>query len=200
MNANFLFGAAETNDSIAQRARADENETDGFHHFFRRVAMRRFLHVDHNVGAVKRNDARARPIQDERQQMDGDMPEINVEQLRIITIENCPQLLLFTARNLPRRVLKLLEPEPAQEMSWRFADNLDRRKWESRLFLTFLRDHDRTKPLQRRDLPVDVQHLRLEKCRAVTRCDRSLRRHVGTMFWFRQKTTLKNLIPRHFPG
>ena len=56
------------------------------------------------------------------------MPEINVEQLRIVAIENCPQLLLFTGRNLPRRVLKLLEPEPAQEMSWRFADNLDAAK------------------------------------------------------------------------
>ena len=68
MNTNFLFRAAEANDSITQRARADENETNGFHHFFRRVAMRRFLHVDHNVGAVKRDDARPRPAQDQRQQ------------------------------------------------------------------------------------------------------------------------------------
>ena len=141
-----------------------------------------------------------RPTQDQRQQMDSDMPEINVEQLRIVAIENCPQLLLFTARNLPRRFSKLLEPEPAQEMSWRFADDFHGRKWESRRLLTFLRDHDRAKPLQRRNLPVDVQHLRLEKCRAVTRCDRSLRRHVGTLFRFRQKTKLKNLMPRHFPG
>ena len=198
MNTNFSFGAAETNDGVAQRARADENETNGFHHFFRRVAMRRFFHVDHDVGAVKRDDARPRPAQNQRQQMDGDMPEINVEQLRIVAIENCPQLLLFTARDLPRRVLKLLEPEPAQEMSWRFADNLNGRKWESRRLLTFLRDHDWTEPLQRRDLPVDVQHLRLEECRAVTRCDWSFRRHVGTMFWFRQKTTLKNLMPAPF--
>ena len=34
MNANFLLGAAEANDGVAQRARADENETDRFHHLF----------------------------------------------------------------------------------------------------------------------------------------------------------------------
>ena len=57
-------------------------------------------------------------------------------------------------------------------MRRRFSDDRDRFKGKPLRFLALLRDHDRPKSLQRSDLPVDVQHLRLEKRRAIAGDDR----------------------------
>ena len=168
MNANFLFGAAEANDGVAQRFASGRERGGRLPSFFRRVAMRRFFHVDHNIGAMKRDDARPRPAQDQRQQMDGDMPEINVEQLRLVSDRELSAAVAASPVEICHGAFRsCLNQNRRRKCSRRFADDLHGRKWESRLLLTFLRNHDRAKPFQRRDLPVDVQHLRLEKCRAV---------------------------------
>ena len=48
-----------------------------------------------------------------------------------------------------------------------FASNNDRFKRETRRFFPLLRDDNGVKTLQRGDLPVDVEHLRLEKSCAI---------------------------------
>src|SRR5437868_11612706 len=100
--------------------------------------------------------------------MHGDVPEINVKQLRVHFATNRGQLPHFRWRNLPGRVLHLFEPEPANEMRRWFSDDRDFLEWIPLGFLALLRDHERLNALERSDLPVDVQHLRLEKSRAIT--------------------------------
>ncbi len=53
-------------------------------------------------------------------------------------------------------------------MRWRLRNNVDGVKRISPGVFPFLRNHNRRAPFQCRDLPVDMQHLRLEKCRAIT--------------------------------
>ena len=104
--------------------------------------------------------------------MHGDMPEINVKQFGLHFAQNGGQLFHFSRRNLPGRFLHLFEPEPANEMRRRFSDDRDFLEWISLRFLALLRDHERLEALERSDLPVDVQHLRLEKGRAIKGGDR----------------------------
>ena len=46
-------------------------------------------------------------------------------------------------------------------MERRFRDNIHRIKWKALNFFTLLGDDDRPDALQRRNLPIDMQHLRL---------------------------------------
>ena len=55
-------------------------------------------------------------------------------------------------------------------MSGRLRDDVDRIKWVVVGLLALLRDHHRPASLQGSYLPVDVQHLRFKKGRAI-RCD-----------------------------
>ena len=103
----------------------------------------------------------------ERLEMDRDVSEINVQELRLVLREHILEPTYFGVRYLPGRVLQITKPKAAQEMRDRFSNQTDRIEGEARGFLTLLRDYDRTETLQRGDLPVDVQHLRLEKRRAI---------------------------------
>jgi hypothetical protein len=67
----------------------------------------------------------------------------------------------------------LPEPNTAQEMRRRLGNNLDCLKWITLGLFAFLRDHDRNASFQGGDLPVDMQHLGLEKRRAITSDDRA---------------------------
>ncbi len=69
-------------------------------------------------------------------------------------------------------------PKAPRKMHRRFPDQEDRLEGEPLRFLAFLRDHDRAKTLQSRDLPVDVEHLRLEKSRAIRSDDGWRVRHA----------------------
>ena len=62
-------------------------------------------------------------------------------------------------------------------MRRRFSDDKDRFEGKPLRLFALLRDDHGPKALQRRDLPVNVLHLRLEKRRAITGDDR--RRALG---------------------
>src|ERR1043166_1004832 len=113
--------------------------------------------------------------------MDGDVSEINVKELRVYLRENLDELAHFGIRHCPRRIPHLLEPESPGEMCGWLSDDRDFLKWVAVRFLAFLRDDKRLDALQRSDLPVDVEHLRLEERRAITgddgTSDVSLLRH-----------------------
>ena len=53
-------------------------------------------------------------------------------------------------------------------MRGRFWNNPDRVKWETLGVFPFLRNYHRSASVQRGDLPVDMQHLRLQKRCAIT--------------------------------
>ena len=58
-------------------------------------------------------------------------------------------------------------------MRWWFGDDLDLVEWKLLRIFALLRDNERLDACEGRDLPVDMQHLRLEKSRAVKSGDRS---------------------------
>ena len=66
-------------------------------------------------------------------------------------------------------------------------------EWKTVGILAFSRDNDRSHSLKGNDLPVDVEHLRFEKSRAI-RCD------YRTTLGVDQKVMAKSLMPFHFPG
>ena len=101
--------------------------------------------------------------------MDGDVAEENVEQLRISSIQNAGDLLRFMRRKLPGPVANLPKPEAPQKMGRRFFDDVDLFEWKFVRVLSLLCDDNRLNALKPGDLPVNVQHLRLEKRRAVKR-------------------------------
>ena len=105
--------------------------------------------------------------------MNGYLTEINVEQARVRSIQNSQQRFEFDPRDLPRFVEQLTEPETPQEMGCWFRHDVNGLKWKRFGVLPLLRDNERTDTSEAGDLPVDVRHLRLEKCRAVG-CDRWL--------------------------
>src|SRR5207253_1075760 len=73
---------------------------------------------------------------------------------------------------------QLPKPEASQKMCCRFSDNIDRLEREEIGVLTLLRDDNRADACQSGNLPIDMQHLRLEKCCAV-RCNSRPRFGVG---------------------
>ncbi len=137
----------------------------------------RLVELDHDVGAVERNNGRVSPVQDERQEMDRDVPEINVQQLRFGVVQYALELQDLAVGNLPGRCAQFSKPKAAQEMRRRFSDDKDRVERKPLCLFALLGDDHRPKPLQRGYLPVNVQHLRLEKRRAVAGDDR--RRALG---------------------
>src|SRR5438270_13249339 len=147
--------------------------------------------------------------------MDRDVAKEDMKQLRILAAENCNQSADFAFRKLPGFILHLAKPKASQEMGGLLGYDLDFGQRKSVWVFTLLCDDDRFDPPQGGDLPIDVQHLRLKKGRAVKSDDR---------FWLRQlvqclesnspqdesvrkadieqpnqKLIVKSLIPFHFP-
>src|SRR6266496_1908826 len=71
-----------------------------------------------------------------------------------------------------------------------FRNKLNRLKWEALGFFALLRNHHRSTSFQRRDLPVDMQHLRFQKRRAITSDDWT---RLGR--WDLQRSTLNAQRP-----
>ena len=68
---------------------------------------------------------------------------------------------------------KLPKPKAPEKMCGRFTYNIDAVKRKLRGVLQFLGEDNRPDPLQGSELPVDMQHLRFEKRRAVTSNNRA---------------------------
>src|SRR5947199_5192678 len=105
--------------------------------------------------------------------MDGDVTKKNVQQLRVLPIQNRSQRADFSLRNLPRTVADLPKPEPSHKMHRRLSDDVDLIERKAVRILAFLSDNNRSDAAKAGNLPVNVQHLRLEKGRAIKRGDRS---------------------------
>src|SRR5450432_1493537 len=108
--------------------------------------------------------------------MNRDVSEINMQQSRAVFGKDADDLRRFGGRHLPRRIPNASKPKAPQKMHRGFWDHDDRLKRKSFRFLALLRDDERPETLERRDLPVDVEHLRLQERRAITSDDR--RRYV----------------------
>src|SRR5207244_11629819 len=113
------------------RSGANKNARDRVEHLFGRATISRLIHVHQNIGAVKRNDARFRPRPNQRQKMSCDMPEKNMEKLRVFAAENFGHTRDFALGKLPRLVAQLSAPEAPQKIPRRFGDDAELSKRES---------------------------------------------------------------------
>ena len=105
--------------------------------------------------------------------MHSDVAKVNVQKTRARFTQNAEQLPQFRIRNLPWLITQLSKPKPAEEMRWRLRSDVN---WLKRIpvcILTFLRYDDWSASFQAGDLPVDMQHLRFEKRRAITSDNRA---------------------------
>src|ERR1043166_5584552 len=79
----------------AQRFRAHQHTLDRVEHFLGCFAIGRFVHLDQNVRAMKRNDGWFWPGSNERQKMHRDVAEKNVQELRVGALQSRDQRALF---------------------------------------------------------------------------------------------------------
>src|SRR5688500_12761997 len=120
---------------------------------------------------MKGNDTRLLPPFDERQQMHAGVAEINVHQVSAPPLKQPGEHLVFTAVKDRRLLLHKLEPAMAQRVAVRLRDQLNVVKGKELDVLERLRHDERFILVQRPDLPVNVQHFRLQKGGAVTGYD-----------------------------
>jgi hypothetical protein len=90
-----------------------------------------------------------------------------VQELRVLSLQNFSDGAHFARRNLPRLVANLSKPKATQKMERGLLDEMDLIEGKRFGVLAFLGDYNRLKLLESGNLPVDVQHLRLEKCRTI---------------------------------
>src|SRR5205807_5674923 len=91
----------------------------------------------------------------------------------------------LAVRNLPRFITQLPEPKASQEMRCRLGNHVNLIKRVASSLFALLRNHHRNTSFQACKLPINMQHLWLEKCRAITSDDRAWIRR-----WNFQRPTL----------
>ena len=110
--------------------------------------------------------------------MDRDVSEINVEQLRLVFIEQMLDQQRLRGGEICQGAFRNVRNQNRRRKCVvGFPTTKTGSKGKTLRLLALLRNDHRPKALQRGDLPVDVQHLRLEKRRAIAGDDR--RRALG---------------------
>src|SRR5215831_6953132 len=103
--------------------------------------------------------------------MHSDLPKVDVQKTRVRFTENAEQLPQFRLGNLPWLSAYLPKPKAPQEMRARLGNNVSAFERIALRIFAFLRNHHRSTSFQGSDLPIDMQHLRFEKRRAITSND-----------------------------
>jgi hypothetical protein len=85
---DFSFRTTQMNDCTPQRFRTNKDERDCTEHLPRGFAISRLVHIHGHIGAVKRNNRRLLPRENQRQQMNGDLAKVNVQQASIGLAQN----------------------------------------------------------------------------------------------------------------
>src|SRR6476646_11731190 len=107
------------------------------------------------------------PVENQREEMNRDVSEVNVQHLCFTVIQDALEEPDFASRNWPGRLTQSAKPKSPQEMKRRFANDKDGLERKTIRIFAFLRNDDRSKAVECGDLPVDVQHLWLEERRAI---------------------------------
>ena len=169
VDADFLARAAHRDDPVGERFRTSQNQPRQPEHFARRFAVGRAVHVHSSVRAVEGDNHRHGSVAHQRQELDPNVPEIDMQHGTVHPLNLCGDPARFRAVDHDRAIADLLHPDAAQAVSGRFGQHRQgvRVKGKPRGFLPFLAEHHRPPAPQRGDLPVDVEHLRLEKSGAI---------------------------------
>src|SRR5882762_5708797 len=88
LDLDFSLVAAEIDDCAPQRFGTNKHQLDCTEHLPRGFAISRLVHIDGHIGTVKRNNRRFLPRANQRQEMDGDLAKVNVQQASIGLAQN----------------------------------------------------------------------------------------------------------------
>src|SRR5215475_3860101 len=78
LDLDLFLVAAQMNHCAPQRFGANQDQVDCFEHLPRGVAISRLIHINSHIGAMKRNDRGMSPRANQREEMNGDLPKVNV--------------------------------------------------------------------------------------------------------------------------
>ena len=171
VDAQTFRRTAERKQALRQRFRTRQHQRHGVEQILQlRTVIANVLFLRH-VRAMKGNDTGLVPAFDERQQMHASVPEINMHQIGAPPFEQPGKHLVFAAVKDRRLLLHKLQPAVAQWVAVRLRDQLDVVKGKELVVLERLGHDERFIFVQRPDLPVNVQHFRLQEGGAVTGYD-----------------------------
>src|SRR5205814_10065869 len=120
---------------------------------------------------MERDHARFIPFFDERKQVHASVAKINMHQISAAPRQERSQHPVFSSIDLRRTPFNELEPSVAQKIHPLLWNNFDIGKRKPLCVLQLLGHNESVNPTQRFYLPVNVQHFRLEKARAIARYD-----------------------------
>jgi hypothetical protein len=115
---------------------------------------------------VKGNNTGTIPAFNHRKQMDTGVPEVDVHQVGIAPDQDPPDQIEFATVDERRRTREIFQTAPFQRADTRFIEKLDIRERIPAGVLAEPGDNKGANTLKRSDLPVNVEHLRLEKISA----------------------------------
>ena len=174
IEANLLVRTADVLEPLRQGLRARKHQRHQREEFLHGVEILRLMLARHHVRTVKGDDRWALPPLHERAEMHASVAEINMHHISAPTSKERRQLLhlapVMERRNAPDE----LQIKASQKGLLRLGKQFDIPERIKLGALPFLGHHKRLIPLQRADLPVNVQHLRLEKRGAVAGNNRLL--------------------------
>ena len=120
---------------------------------------------------MERDHARFIPFFDERKQVHASVAKINMHQISAAPRQERSQHPVFSSIDHRRTPFNELEPSVAQKIHPLLRNDFDIGKRKSVCVLQLLGHDKGVNPMQRFYLPVNVQHLRLQKARAIARYD-----------------------------
>ena len=120
---------------------------------------------------MERHHAGFVPFLDERKQVHAGVAELNMHQINATPRQERSQHLVLPSIDHRRSPFNELEPSVAQKIHPLLRNDFDIGKRKPLGVLQLLGHNKGVNPMQRFYLPVNVQHLRLEKARAIARYD-----------------------------
>ena len=163
----FARRAAKRGKVFEQSFGTGKDERGTLKHFLERRTVGRLSRIDARISPVKRDDHRARAGTDEREELDGDMPEVDVHDAGVEMQGAVDEVLHFTSADLNRRIFYRFAPKAAHLTH----DRIRARQWPDAFFRegealgVFALSREDTRPVAGEpiDLAVDVEHIPLEK-------------------------------------
>lgn len=167
VDADFLRWAAEVDEAVAQGIRTGENEREEAEEVCQSGCVAGFVIAGHDIHAVERDDGGVGPALEEREEVDARVTEVDVEDVGVAPFQDAGEGSVFAAVDDRRFAADVFEPEAAEEIAADWRNGFDVIERVAVGAAAFFGHHEGFPSLQAGDLPVDVEHLRLEEGCAV---------------------------------
>jgi len=125
--------------------------------------MGRYIEIHLGVGAVEADDHGQWAIFQQREEMDADVAEEDVEHLGVASLHGGEEVARFGAVDGDRTPEQLFLDEPPELVGARFGEDFEIGEWKLFGVLALLAKDDGAEGAEAGDLPIDVEHLRLEE-------------------------------------